>query len=93
MIVDGTHIRLDNYMQLEGMFLNRKKFASLNTLVATDWNMNFVFVDAKWPGAACDITVWKNSALCKALRQDKDAILPSMISFDFVTTRGLFYPF
>ena len=93
MIVDGTHIRLDNHMQLEGMFLNRKKFASLNTLVATDWNMNFVFVDAKWPGATCDITVWKNSALCKALRQDKDDILPSNISFDFVTTRGLFYPF
>lgn len=65
-------------MPIGGMFLNRKKYPSLNTLVVTDWNMNFVFVDAKWPGAACDITVWKNSALCKALRNDKNSILPSI---------------
>ena len=70
-------------MPLGGMYINRKGFKSLNTLVVTDWNQNIVHIYPVWPGAACDITVWKNSPLCKALRMNKNDILPSMSRFEY----------
>ena len=85
LLIDGTHMRLSNEVQFGGMFLNRKKFASLNVLIVSDWNQNIVFADANWPGAACDITVWKRSALCKALCEDRDAILPSRFDINLIS--------
>ena len=73
------------------MFLNRKKFASLNVLIATDWNMNIVHCYAHWPGSACDITVWKSSVLCKALREDKESILPSINVEIYIMFRRMFH--
>ena len=70
-------------MSLGGMYINRKGFKSLNTLVVTDWNQNIVHIYPVWPGAACDITVWKHSPLCKALLRNKNDILPSMLYYFF----------
>lgn len=67
------------------MFINRRKFKSMNVLVASDWNKNLIHVYPIWPGAACDVTVWKHSPLYKLLQNDRDKIIPRTINNAMMT--------
>jgi len=52
--VDGTHISLIAPSEDEYLYVNRKKFHSINVQAIGDANLCFLDVVAKWPGSSHD---------------------------------------
>lgn len=59
--VDGTHIKILPPSEDKHLFINRKGFYSLNTLIACDHKMRIRCVDARYPGSNHDSHVWNLS--------------------------------
>ena len=52
--IDGTHIKIIAPSQDEDVFVNRKKFHSINTQTVFDAHYNILDTVAKWPGSTYD---------------------------------------
>ncbi|RVE41373.1 hypothetical protein evm_013977 [Chilo suppressalis] len=57
--VDGTHIAIIRPANNEERFYNRKQYHSLNVQIICDSDLNILSVDASYPGATNDATVWQ----------------------------------
>ena len=61
--IDGTHIKKIAPSQDEDVFVNRKKFHSINTQNVLDACYNILDIDAKWPGSTHDSQILMESGL------------------------------
>ena len=62
-LIDGTHISIPAPVEKPEVYINRKKFHSLNVQVSCHDNMVFRDVLAGWPGSAHDSRVLRNSVV------------------------------
>lgn len=61
-IIDDTHIGLAAMKRLvEFVYLNRKKFHSINTQIIIDSRMSILNINARYPGSFHDSLIWKSS--------------------------------
>lgn len=69
--IDGTHVSIIQPSERENgyLYFNRKHFYSINVLAACNADMEFVFVNAKYPGSVHDSAIWQMSKL-KSLVND-----------------------
>ena len=61
--IDGTHVRIISPSQDEDVFVNRKKYHSINTQVVFDPNFLILDIVAKWPGATHDSRILHESGV------------------------------
>lgn len=62
-VIDGTHIKIIAPCQDEDVFVNRKKFHSINTQVVFDAHFMILDIVAKWPGSTHDSRILMESGL------------------------------
>ncbi|XP_071803685.1 putative nuclease HARBI1 [Asterias amurensis] len=65
--VDCTHVRVEPPSELRNEFVNRKGYTSLNCQMVCDHRKRFTNVVVKFPGAAHDSRVWRESSLGVAM--------------------------
>ncbi|XP_030849444.1 putative nuclease HARBI1 [Strongylocentrotus purpuratus] len=62
-VVDGTHIRLNGAPLGPGehVYMNRKRYYSINTQIICDTNYKIINILARWPGSTHDSRIFQNS--------------------------------
>ncbi|KAK6172317.1 hypothetical protein SNE40_016003 [Patella caerulea] len=73
--LDGTHIPIKTPKKDGEVYINRKKFHSINVAAVCDHQMMFTFVCVGWPGSTHDSRVFKNTKLgiaCENIEKRKD---------------------
>ncbi|KOB63796.1 putative nuclease HARBI1 [Operophtera brumata] len=60
---DGTHISIIRPVDHEEAYFNRKGYHSLNVLAICDVNLNILYLDASFGGAAHDSFIWSQSPI------------------------------
>lgn len=85
--IDGTHCTLRFGGALRNVTYSHKKKHSINTLIVCDWNMNIVHANTCFTGRTHDMTIWKESALYKAIQQCPDEILKRIVIIILILNR------
>lgn len=72
--LDGTHIAIHSPPVLADefpghLYINRKRYHSLNVLAACDADMRINFIDSKYPGSVHDSAIWQTSALKRHIEE------------------------
>lgn len=62
-VIDGTHIAITAPHTDPHLYVNRKRYHSINCQVVVDSDYQFLDVVAKWPGCSHDSFIWNNSSL------------------------------
>ncbi len=61
--IDGTHINITAPSVNENVYVNRKRYHSINTQVVFDADYNILDVVPKWPGSTHDVRIFNESGL------------------------------
>ncbi|KAL0860004.1 hypothetical protein ABMA27_010319 [Loxostege sticticalis] len=61
--IDGTHVALIRPVEHEETYYNRKNYHSLNVLIICDSQLNIIYADASFGGAAHDSFIWNQSPI------------------------------
>ncbi len=61
--IDGTHIKIIAPSVNENIYVNRKRYHSINTQVVFDAEYNILDVVPKWPGSTHDVRILNQSGL------------------------------
>lgn len=72
--LDGTHVAIHAPPALSdefpgNLYINRKRYCSLNVLAACDADMKILFIDAKYPGSVHDSAIWQTSSLKRHIKE------------------------
>ncbi|XP_044049156.1 putative nuclease HARBI1 [Siniperca chuatsi] len=62
-VIDGTHIKITATSVNENVYVNRKRYHSINTQVVFDADYNILDVVPKWPGVTHDVRILNESGL------------------------------
>lgn len=62
-VIDGTQIRIDEPLEDEHIYFNRKGYHAKNVQIICDSNLNILNVNANFGGAAHDSFIWSVSAV------------------------------
>ncbi|CAC5421210.1 HARBI1 [Mytilus coruscus] len=63
--VDGTHVRIKSPSVDEHIFVNRKKFHSINVQGVCDSNLKLLNIVSQWSGATHDAFIWSIATVCE----------------------------
>ena len=67
--IDGTQIRIKAPKSNEEIYVNRKRYHSINVQLICSMNQEITSCTVKWPGLVHDSTIWNNSTICSQLNR------------------------
>lgn len=62
-VIDGTHVRIIALSEDESVFVNRKRFHSINVQLVFNADYKILGIVAKWPGSTHDARIFSESGL------------------------------